>query len=184
MIENGPVLIAGVGHPFLRDISVGPVLVPELKEMDWPDGTEIHDLHFGPIHVVQWLQEKPGHFNRVVLLSAVKRGRAPGAVFTYRWDGALPDAEEIQQRVGEAVTGIIDVDNLLIIGGYFGIWPDEVAVVEVEPCEEAFGEEFSEPVQAALPSVMRSVREVALGSLEGLTSDPFGLQSQAALRET
>lgn len=183
MTESNRVLIAGVGHPYLRDISVGPVLVPRLKEMDWPNGTEIHDLHFGPIHVVQWLEEKPGYFSRVVLLSAIRRGREPGAVYTYRWDGSLPDTEEIQQRVGEAVTGIIDVDNLLIIGGYFGIWPDEVAVVEVEPCEEAFGEEFSEPVQASIPFVIQSVGEAALGSLDQLSADPFRVQPRAAVVE-
>lgn len=176
MTSGRNVFIGGVGHPYLRDISVGPVLVPALKAMEWPEGTEIHDLHFGPIHVVQWLEEKPGHFGRVVLLSAVKRGREPGGVYAYRWDGALPEAEEIQQRVAEAVTGIIDIDNLLIIGGYFGIWPGEVAVVEVEPLHEEFGEEFSEPVQDAIPLVIATVRAATLGSLDRWTTDPFRMQ--------
>jgi len=173
MTEARHVLIGGVGHPFLRDISVGPFLVPRLKEMDWPDGVEIYDLHFGPIHVVQWLEEKPGYYSRVVLLSGVKREREPGAVYAYRWDGALPDAQEIHERICEAVTGIIHVDNLLIIGGHFGIWPDEVAVVEVEPCEEEFGAEFSEQVSRAIPNVISLVRQLALGPLDALSTDQY-----------
>ena len=176
MTEKGRVLIGGVGHPFLRDISIGPYLVPKLKEMSWPGepGTvEVHDLHFGPIHVVQWLEEKPGLYSRVVLISAVNRGREPGGVYAYRWNGALPGAEEIHERICEAVTGIIGLDNLLIIGTHFGVWPDEVAVVEVEPCEEEFGAELSEPVSAAVPTIIEMVRELALGTLDDLPGGPF-----------
>ncbi|HET9495904.1 MAG TPA: hydrogenase maturation protease [Chloroflexia bacterium] len=176
MSESRHVMIGGVGHPYLRDVSVGPVLVPRLKEIDWPVEVEVevHDLHFGPIHVVQWLEEKPGYFSRVVLLSAANRGREPGAVYAYRWDGALPDPEEIHQRVCEAVTGIIGIDNLLIIGSYFKVWPAEVVVVEVEPCEEEFGAELSAPVSAAATRIVDLVRDLTLGPLDGLSADPLG----------
>ncbi len=162
------IMIAGVGHPYLRDTSVGPMLVPRLKEMEWPDGVEIYDLHFGPIHVVQWLEEKPGHFDRVILVAGVARGREPGSINVYRWDGALPCAEEIQQRVCEAVTGIIGLDNLLIIGGHFGVWPAQVEVIEVEPQDEEFGAELSAPVAAAVPLVLEVVRRLALAPLDDL----------------
>ncbi len=173
MSEEKHVLIGGVGHPYLRDISVGPTLVPVLKEMEWTAGVEIYDIHFGPIHAVQWLEEKPGYYKRVVFLSGVARGRKAGAVYLYRWDGALPEADEIQQRICEAVTGIIGLDNLLIIGGYFRVWPAEVAVVEVEPCEEEFGAAFSDRVEAALPVVISAVRRGALQPLDDLPTSPF-----------
>ena len=176
MTDERRILIGGVGHPFLRDISVGPVLVPRLKEIDWPGGVEVEvvDLHFGPIHVVQWLEEKPGYFSRVVFLSAVNRDREPGAVYAYMWNGALPDPEEIHQRVCEAVTGIIGIDNLLIIGSHFEVWPEEVVVVEVEPCEEEFGADLSALVSAATPRIVELVRDFALGPLDGLSGDPLG----------
>jgi hydrogenase maturation protease len=175
MTEQRRILVGGVGHPYLRDVSVGPVLVPRLKEMDWPAevGVEVYDLHFGPIHVVQWLEEKPGYFSRVVLLSAVNREREPGAVYAYMWNGALPGPEEIHQRVCEAVTGIIGIDNLLIIGSHFKVWPEEVVVVEVEPCEEEFGADLSAPVSAAAPRIVDLVRDLALGPLDGLSDDPL-----------
>jgi len=173
MTDNGRVMIGGVGHPYLRDTSIGPYLVPRLSEIEWPDEVDIFDLHFGPIHVVQWLEEKPGYYGRVVLISGVNRGREPGEIYAYRWNRALPDAQEIHERICEAVTGIIGVDNLLIIGGHFGIWPDEVAVVEVEPCEEEFGADLSEQVSRAVPTIISLVHRLALCSIDDLPTDPY-----------
>ncbi|MBF6613267.1 MAG: hydrogenase maturation protease [Chloroflexi bacterium] len=181
--QGGHTLIGGVGHPFLRDVSVGPTLVPALQKLEWPEGVEIYDIHFGPIHVMQWLQEKPGYYSRIILLSGVTRNREPGAVYTYRWNGTLPAADEIQQRVCEAVTGIIGLDNLLIIGEYFGVWPAEVAVIEVEPCEEEFGAELSDRVAAAVPAILSSVRKMALGPLDGLPASPFGVQAATGVHD-
>src|SRR5512141_611033 len=98
-------MIAGVGYQNLRDLSVGPVLVPQLAELDWPAGVEVDDWSFGPIAVVQRLQDRPGYYQRLVLISSVQRGREPGGMYAYRWNGELPGAEEIQARIGEAVTG-------------------------------------------------------------------------------
>ena len=162
-----PVLIAGVGYQNLRDLSVGPVLVPVLCRLDWPEDVEIHDLHFGPIHVVQWLEERPGHYHRMVFVSAVERGRERGQVYCYRWDGALPDADEIQQRVGEAVTGVISLDNLLIIGQYFGVLPRDVIVVEVEPEDTGWGTGFTPCVETVLGEVIETVRRVAIEGYHG-----------------
>ncbi len=179
MTDEGHILIGCVGHPFLRDTSVGPTLVPTLNAMDWPAGVEIYDIHFGPIHAVQWLEEKPGYYSRAVFLSAVKRDREPGSVSVYRWDHALPDADEIHERVCEAVTGIIGLENLLIIGEHFGVWPLEVAVVEVEPCDEEFGADLSEPVQAAVPFLLDAVHRLALEPLDGLSVNPLEVQFRA-----
>jgi len=165
------VLIAGVGHPYLRDMSVGPVLVPRLRELPWPEHVEIEDLSYNPIAVVQWLEDRPGHFTRAVLISAASRGREPGGVRIYRWDGTLPDPENIQVRVTEAVTGIISLDNLVVIGGHFRVWPSELVAVEVEARDEEWGSDFSAPVDAAIPSLIEMVRRLALKPLE-----PLGLQ--------
>ncbi len=77
------------------------------------------------------------------------------------------------------MTGIIGLENLLIIGGHFGVWPLEVAVVEVEPCEEEFGAELSEPVQAAVPFLLDAVRKLALEPLGDLPTSPFEVQFRA-----
>ncbi len=160
------VLIAGVGYHNLRDLSVGPWLVPTLRRLDWPAGVEIDDLSFGPIAVVQRFQERPGCYDRIVFVAAMRRGREPGRVYPYRWNGALPDADEIQRRVGEALAGVISLDNLLIIAQYFGVLPREVFVVEVEPEDTNAGPGFTPRVEAALDEVIETVRRMALDGVK------------------
>lgn len=164
------VLVGGVGYRNLRDHSVGPFLAERLRSQDWPAGVEIDDLSFGPIAFVQQLQDQEP-YDRIVFIGAVARGRAPGEVYRYRWDGTLPDATEIQARVAEAVTGVISLDNLLIIAGYFGVLPDDVILVEVEPVVEAWGEEFTPGVQRVIPAAETLIREAALGLLSATASD-------------
>ncbi|MHB1417594.1 MAG: hydrogenase maturation protease [Chloroflexota bacterium] len=159
---TGRVMIAGVGYTNLRDLSVGPYLVPELAEMEWPPAVEVDDWSYRPIAVMDRLRQWPGYYRRVVFISAAERGREPGRVYCRRWIGELPDAEEIQARVGEAVTGVISLDNLLIIAEYFKCLPPETFVVEVEPIETDWGPDFSPRVRDLLPEVLATVRRVAL----------------------
>lgn len=155
------VLIAGVGYSFLRDLSVGPRVVPRLRAHAWPDGVDVEDLSFGPIAIVQRLEERPGYYDRIIFISAAERGGTPGELHCYRWDGTLPDADEIQQRVGEAVMGVISLDNLLVITQYFGVLPDDVIVLEVEPEDTSWGEAFTPRVAAALDEVVERLRRDA-----------------------
>ncbi len=153
------VLIAAVGYTNLRDLSFGPELLPRLRELSWPPWVEIDDWSFGPIAVVQRLQDRPGFYDRIVFVSAAERGREPGRVYRYRWDGVLPDDEQVQQRVAEAVTGIISLDNLLIIAKRFEVLPEEVVVVEVEPMDDGWGPGFSPRVEIAIDDAIDLVRK-------------------------
>src|SRR5919202_3286588 len=146
------VLVGGVGYRFLRDGSIGPYVIDELASRA-ANGIEVEDLSYHPVGLAQNLQERPP-YDRLVLVSAVRRDRPPGTVETYRWDGELPDAKQIQERVNEAVTGVISLDNLLVVCGALGGMPDDVRVVEVEPADEGWGEGFSRDVEERLPEVM------------------------------
>ncbi len=161
------VLIGGVGYQNMRDLSVGPDVVPALSSLDWTVETEIVHLHFGPVHVVQWLEERPGHFERMVFVASVARGRQPGGVYCYRWPGNLPGAEEIQQRIGEAVMGVIDLDNLLIVTQHFGVLAADVIVVEVEPEDTGWGVGRSPRIEAVLGEVIGTVQRVATEGFDG-----------------
>ena len=167
------VFIGGVGYTNLRDLAVGPAVLQELKRLVWPAWVEIDDLSpGGPIAAVHRFREALP-YDRVILVGAVGRARQPGQIYCYRWDGCLPDRDEIQMRVAEGVTGVISLDNLLIVGGFFGIWPPEVVLVEVEPRDEDWGLEFSEPVNAAIIPLIKVVHWAALASLDGLSTSPY-----------
>ena len=172
MSEAKRIFIGGVGYTNLRDLSVGPAVVQELQCLDWPAGVEIDDLSLGgPIAAVHRFREVPS-YDRVILFGAVGRARQPGQIYLYRWDRSLPDRDEIQMRVSEAVTGVISLDNLLIVGGYFGIWPPDVVIVEVEPCDENWGPEFSEPIRAAINPLIKAIHEAALASSNRFPTSP------------
>jgi hydrogenase maturation protease len=155
-------LIGGIGYWYLRDGSLGPVVAAELARESWPAETSIEDLSYGPIAVIQRLQDVAVPFERLVLVAAVRRGRPAGTVSAFRWDGTLPDEEQVQARVAEAVTGVISLDNLLAVAGFFDALPPEVLVVEVEPEDEGWGEGFSESVDAVRSRVMQIVRELGV----------------------
>jgi hydrogenase maturation protease len=173
MSEMERVFIGAVGYTNLRDLSVGLAVLEQLKRLEWPAGVEIDDLGpGGPIAAVHRFRDVPP-YDRVILVGAVGRTRQPGQIYCYRWDGSLPDREEIQVRVAEGVTGVISLDNLLIVGGYFGIWPPDMVVVEIEPRDEDWGSEFSEPVQAAISLTIQVVQLAAIAPLEGLSTSPY-----------
>jgi hydrogenase maturation protease len=157
-------LVGGVGYRLLRDLSFGPLLVDRLAREKWPDGVEIEDLSYGPVGIMHNLDARPP-YDRIVLVGAVKRGRPAGDVLRYSWRRQLPDADEIQARVAEAVTGVISLDNLLIIATYFGKLPQDVVVIEVEPLDEDWGEEFSPEVERAVPRVIEEIHRAIAGWL-------------------
>src|SRR5215831_8982100 len=154
-------LIGGVGYSYLRDGSFGPLVAADLGRQAWPDGVLVEDLSYGPIAVMQRLQDADPPFDRLVLVAAVRRGRTPGTVTAYRWDRRLPDPEEIQARVGEAVTGVISLDNVLVVVGYFNALPPDVAVVEVEPQDEGWGDGLTDAIRAVRQRVVETVRALA-----------------------
>ena len=120
------------------------------------NGVEIEDVSYHPVGFSHNLEERPD-YDRIVLVAGVARGREPGSVTAYRWDGRLPDNEEIQTRVSEAVTGVISLDNTLVVCGALGGFPPDVRVVEVEPASEQWGEELSPEIEERLPEIVEAV---------------------------
>jgi hydrogenase maturation protease len=159
------VLVGGVGYRNLRDHSIGVEVVDRLTGRDWPAGVVVEDLSYNPIAVVQRLEDEPPdhRFARAVMVSAVARGdgRPGGTVASYRWDGVLPAAEDVQRAVTEGVTGVIALDNTLVVARHFEALPAEVAIVEVEPVVHEFGDGFSPVVAAVFESVCALVARLA-----------------------
>lgn len=157
------ILIGGVGYTCLTDMSFGSVLVDKLKALTWPPNVQIEDISYSPVAAVQKFREE--HYDKLILISATKRNRVPGELYVFRPDGRLPPPEDIQLRVGEAVTGTISLDNLLIICQFFGALPPDVVVIEVEPVSEDWGVEFTPEVDAQVEKAIALVqREVELFS--------------------
>lgn len=158
-------LIGIVGYRTLRDHSAPFVILDRLEARAWPSDVTVEDISYNPIAVIQWLQEQPeeARFTRAVLVSALERaGRAPGTIEAYRWDRRLPTDDLVQQAITDAVTGIIAIENSVIAAAWFRALPPEVAIVEIEPRDHAFGFELSDPVAAAIDSACTLIEALAL----------------------
>jgi Ni,Fe-hydrogenase maturation factor len=158
-------VIGGVGYRNLRDHSFGIVMSDELEPQAQAPSLLIEDLCYGPVAVGQWLldEAREAPITRAVFVTAVARedGRPPGTISVYRWDHVLPSDEEIQRAVTEAVTGVILLDNTLVVTEWMKALPAETVVVEVEPLEHAFGDEMSPAVAAAYPRARELVMRLA-----------------------
>lgn len=154
------VLVAGVGYRNLRDMSLGPLLIDRLQRSPWPEGIEVEDLSYGPIAIMHSLDERPP-YDRMVFVSGAKRGRTPGEIHRFAWRHELPDEDEIHQRVTEAATGVIDLENLLIVATYFKKLPPDVVVFEVEVADDTFGEDMTPVMENAIPQLIEQLRAEA-----------------------
>ena len=158
-IEFVKVLIAGVGHPNLKDLSFGQVLLPHLEKQKWTENFDLENLSFGAIAVLQWFQDFPGKYDRVIFVSAAERtGRKPGTLDVYKWEFAPLDETVVQESVAESVTGIISLDNLMMILQYFKALPPEVVVLDLEPVDSNIGFECSAEITARFDEFSEIVR--------------------------
>ena len=134
-------IIGIVGYyQFVRGYPLGPDLMERLRAQPWPDGVEIQEMNWGPIAIVQDFQARGDRPDRVVLVGALDRGLLTGTVTLRQWITSALDPNAVQRRMFEAVTGVISLDNLLVIGAQFGIWPRQTYTVELQWPESGLGD--------------------------------------------
>ncbi|MDP9351433.1 MAG: hypothetical protein M3P51_07835 [Chloroflexota bacterium] len=159
------ILVAGVGYSDLSDLSFGPVLIERLREMEWPAEVRIEDFSYAPIPNLEWFEESPGKkFDRAILAGAVERGHEPGTLTVYDWSADPLDPGDVQDRVAEAVTGVISLENLLIVAQHFDLLSPRTSVIELEPLYTEWGQNLSPLGDERLEQVVRWIqREVRAG---------------------
>lgn len=176
MTAPGRLLVGTIGYRNLRDHSAGFEVLDRLAATSWPADVTFEDISYNPIAVVQRLEDDApaDRFTRAIIIAAVPRaGRTAGRVTAYRWDNVLPSPELIQHSVSEGVTGVINLDNSLIICRHFGGLPDDVVVIEIEPEAHEFGDALTPVVQQAVTSVCAIVTRL-VGEPDAWPSIPAG----------
>jgi len=140
-VSTDATLIGIVGYsPVVDAYPLGPKLMAALKAEIAGRDVAIENMTWSPIHIVQRFQDEGAVCpRRLVLMGAAAVAERPGRVRAFRWMGGALPAQTMQERVYEAVTGIVDIENTLVIGTHFGVWPDEVFAVEVEMQSDTFG---------------------------------------------
>ena len=158
---NKRTVLGTIGYHNLSNHSIAPLLHEKIKQLEWAKHISVEEMNWGPIAIVQWFQSLEIPFERVVLFTAIQRPkRKIGDVTIFKWGGKTPNEREIQARIGDAVTGVISPENLLIIGEYFKIWPQEVYMIDVEPGPEKAGETLTPKVGEKVMDYLKTLEIV------------------------
>lgn len=165
---SDPVLVVGIGYPWLGDLAVGNVVADRIAAKQ-PDDVAVADCSHTPIATYQTISG--GDHDAVVLVGAIKRGgelndgtpsEEPGRVRDYPARDLDPvDEDRLRDLVGEGAMGSMTVENVVAICRAFDALPEQAWVVEVEPAYDSWGmevEEFSDEVGAVLGEVTDRVK--------------------------
>ena len=154
------IVVGGIGLPWLRDLDYGTQFIRRIEGETWPKGVYIEDLSFAGHRVLDRLMELRPH--KVILVGAMPRDVDPaGTIRRYPLDPDLPQEPDadLQERLAEAASGIIDLDHTLAIVRWGKGFPADTVVIEVEPGDRSFGLGFSDEVEATVDQVLALIRE-------------------------
>lgn len=161
------ILVGGVSELYQSDLDLGRRVVEQL-DLAAP-GTYVEDLSYGAIPFVHRLQELEPDV--LVLLGAVQRDREPGTVRRRVVTEVDRTPEQLQQSVGDAYVGYVDLDLATDVAQAMQVLPPRTVVVEAEPAVTGPGPELSPVGAAMLDPLTRAVeREVAVAPLFELTA--------------
>ena len=150
------VLVGGVGQLYQGDLDFGRRAVERLTGE--PLGTDVlvEDLHYGAVAVAQRLEDvRP---RALILVGAAERGRVPGTLERHVVDRVERSPQELQESVGDAVTGYVTIDLVIEVAFALGALPDHTVVVEIEPVSRGPAADLSERGQELLEEALEVVR--------------------------
>ena len=151
------ILVGGVAELFQGDLDLGRRAVLRLAEENLGDGVEVEELSYGGVAVAQRLQDlRP---EALVLVACHPRGRPAGAVERRAVEPSELSPAELQLAVGDAVTGYVTMDLLIDVATAFGVLPEVVVAIEVEPASVQPSETLTAEAQAGLEEALALVRE-------------------------
>jgi hydrogenase maturation protease len=144
-------LILGVGNLLLGDEGAGihAVRLLEKEASRLPSGVDLLDGGTGGLHLLSWLEE----YGRIIMIDATLDGRPPGTIRLIhpRYAADFPplmSAHEI---------GLRDMIEALHLSGRFPVV--DLLLISVADIG-GLGIGLSPPLEAALPSVLRRIKEM------------------------
>ena len=156
-------LVAGVGNIFLGDDGFGSAVIRAMAGRPVPGDVDVVDFGIRGIHLAYQLLDG---YDRLVLVDAAPRGRAPGTVSLLEVDQAeIDDAREARTEEAPAIVDAHGMEPAAILGmlGSLGGDVTRVLVVACEPLDVSEGIGLSDVVQDAIPDAVDLVARVVVG---------------------
>jgi hydrogenase maturation protease len=156
MNVNNRILIAGIGNIFFGDDAFGVEVIRELTKSPLPEGVNAVDFGIRSYDLAYAIMDGYG---ATILVDITARGEPPGTVYLIELDqekigdleGAVPDGHSLDPVAVLRLTQLLggQIERLYLVAC-------EPAVLETE--DGRIG--LSEPVQAAVPEAIRTIRRL------------------------
>lgn len=147
------ILVLGIGNTLLTDEGVGIVAMRELEtrfgkheDMEFLDGGTLSFTLAVPI----------SECNALLVIDAAELGAAPGTVRSFVGD-------EMDRFLGENhkssvhEVGLLDLRSISLLTGH---WPEQRALIGVQPEVVGWGETLTSLVAAAMPEVCKIAADI------------------------
>jgi hydrogenase maturation protease len=147
------ILLLGIGNTLLTDEGVGIHVLQALEtgtpmppQVELLDGGTLSFTLAGPIQDADAL----------IVVDAARIGQAPGAWQMLR--GEQMDAFLLGNRKSSVhEVGLTDLRAIAILSGH---WPQQRAMLAIEPSQIDWGEQLTSDVAAAVPAVAQAIRDL------------------------
>src|SRR5215208_202232 len=142
------VVVGGIGELYQGDLDAGRLAAERLGRDSLGDAVTVEDFSYGAVAVAQRLGDLEP--DALVLVAAVERDRAPGAVERRVVEPSPVDPAVAREAVADAVTGYVTLDLLLEVGAALDALPAQTIAIEIEPELRGPSEQISAVAEAAI----------------------------------
>lgn len=149
MTVRDEIKILGIGNLVRQDEGVGIHLLKAL-ENQLPPEIELLDGGTGGLALLDYVESA----GKLLVLDAVDAGRQPGEVVVWR-----------QEQVPYFLAGKMSIHQVgfaevLNLAKFRGNYPEEIAVIGIQPQVLDWGTELSEAVKGSIPDALQEVRNL------------------------
>ena len=151
-MKKSHTLVLGVGNDILMDDGIGPKLAGHLQKENLIPDAEYFTINLGGLEILEFIQG----YKRVIFIDAIKtKEGVPGGVYRY----SPADFRETLH-----LSSLHDVNFLTALELGERMKMDvtkDIQIIAVEIVEDrVFGEEFTPPLQARYPEIIKEVEEI------------------------
>ena len=147
------ILVLGIGNTLLADEGVGIFAMQELEsrfgardDMEFIDGGTLSFTLAVPI----------SECDALLVIDAAELGAVPGTVYSF-------EGEEMDRFLGENrkssvhEVGLLDLRSISLLTGF---WPQQRALIGIQPAFVGWGEALTPAVAAALPEICNTATKI------------------------
>ncbi len=140
------ILIVGIGNLLCRDEGIGVHVIQEMKNMKLPDHIELLDIGTSTMDLISYLEG----VKKLIVIDAMKSGKAPGTIYQCMPEDLLPKGEE---PISLHEIGLLET---LAMAKKMGMEINTV-IIGVEPKVLDWNMELSNEVKTKIPAIIEAV---------------------------